>query len=159
MDDDTEFAAADYYDDPEAEADVDITEAASRFKFPERLKHFLGDECINDRNREAVEMCILCEVGRIVTVDETVKGDKRADMLVAEYKGLVESLPCHLFVADSLKANMVIRQKNGRINDGMKARTLMEKWGKAQTALKKVFSALPDGYHKMALHSQVVHDH
>jgi hypothetical protein len=42
----------------------------------------------------------------------------------------------------------------------------MEKWGKAQTALKKVFSALPDGYHKMAsgmqlynVHLQVVRDH
>ena len=41
-------------------------------------------------------MCILCEAGRIVTVDETVKGDKRADMLVTEYKGLVQSLSRHL---------------------------------------------------------------
>jgi hypothetical protein len=60
-------------------------------------------------------MCILCEAERIVTVDETVKGDKRADMLVAEYKGLVQSLSRHLFVADSLKANIAIRQKMARL--------------------------------------------
>ena len=42
------------------------TEAASKYDFHTRLKHFLQGRVIQNTNREAVELVYLCEAGRIV---------------------------------------------------------------------------------------------
>jgi DNA invertase Pin-like site-specific DNA recombinase len=111
-------------------------------------------------------MAILCEVGLMVFEDETCKESARAELLVLQYKTVIQSIPRHKFISSKLREGMINRQKNGQKKGGPKPKTLWGKWGLAETTLKKIFAAMPDKYHKMKsgtpiynAHQKLVLDH
>ncbi|KAL3791835.1 hypothetical protein ACHAWO_012792 [Cyclotella atomus] len=141
------------------EFDVCLTESASGFTFPQRLRYFLQGQTISDRNRAAVEMAILCEAGMMVTEDETCKESARGELLVQQYKAVIQSIPRQDFISSKLREDMMERQKNGQKKGGFKTKTLWVKWGSAKTTIRKIFAGMPDKYHNMKSGTQIYNAH
>jgi hypothetical protein len=83
----------------------------------------------------------------MVTEDETCKESARAELLVQQYKIVIQSIPRQEFISSKLREDMIDRQKNGQKEGGLKSKTLLGKWGSAKTTIRMIFAGMPNKYH------------
>ena len=105
-------------------------------------------------------MSIFAEAGRIVSTNQTARAAVLADIMVSEYKIVMQSLDIHLFISSSfcLCDDMMQRLHGGRRNE-FNAKTL---WMNSQTTLtpmKKIIAGLPRNYDTMKSGPQLYNIH
>lgn len=128
--------------------DLILVELACFYPFT----YFWGGELINSSNREYVDLSILLEAGCIVSIDKTVKAAVLADLIVVEYKKIVNSLRQDIFISSNFHDDIMQRLHEDR-RDGFKAKVLWMKWQTTLT-LMKIFTGLLTIYHTMKLGQQ-----
>jgi hypothetical protein len=128
--------SADTFDDPYSDLH---TEAAARYPFNTRMKHFLRGRPIRAEVRDSVEYCYLAEAGRIVTEDNVMNDKEKADAIVEQYRKLISETETEMFISEELRADMMNRMKGGQ-RDGFKSRTLWNKWQSVAQESRKLFA-------------------
>ena len=144
---------------------IALVESAVDYPFNERLTYFLSGGPITKSNRQAVELCVLGEAGRIVSRDKTSRLSSLKRSLVQEYSIVMKSLDSSLFQNNHIRDDMCTRLFGGRQNS-YGEKKMWEMWTEMKTEMKKIFSNLPTTYHKMRsgiqlynVYDKVVRDH
>lgn len=135
-------------------------EAAGKYSFAERVQYFLQGNLISSVNRNAVELCVIAEVGRIVNEAGSFNIGVQKEMFINQYAIEIQSLDPSLFISQDLRQKMCTRLENGR-KDEFGAKDMYKKWKKMCTELRKVYAkGLPENYHVMGTGTQLttVHD-
>ena len=116
-------------------------------------------------NRNAVELCVIAEVGRIVNEAGLFNIGVQKEMFIHHYAIEIQSLDPSLFVSQDLRQKMCTRLENGR-KDEFGAKDMYKKWKKMCTELRKVYAkGLPENYHVMGtgtqlttVHADIIHN-
>lgn len=160
-------AASKHTDDSFLDPYSDLfTESAAKKDFHERMRHFLRGNVISSENRDAVEIAYLCEAGRIVHRDNTMKDGQRGDAIIEEYKKLLRQTDTARFYNDDIRETMLVNMKGGHRNTGFNAKTVWTKWQTYAGQLRRIFAHLPTTYHKLKsgiqlhdIHDKMIREH
>jgi hypothetical protein len=150
---------------PVSRFDPILTASMADHPFEERVEHFLGDFRITQANRDSVELCILCEAGRILVKDKVCNKAAQGDFLVSKYKELLSKISVAQFGSSETLNSMKTKLKGGQ-NNSFNPKTMLEKWNTSQSMMKKIFAHLPANYYSMKsgnqiydIHQDVIRDH
>jgi hypothetical protein len=116
--------------------------AAANYEFKQRVIHFLRGHSITATSRQCVEICILIEIGTIITGDKQIRVNERESMMLQKYREHLDFFDPSDFVPASLK--FVMKDKLFAAKGKLDGARLWAAYGKWKSVLRsEFFTKLP----------------
>lgn len=121
--------------------------AAQEFSFHDRVVHYMRGRNVTEKNRAAVELCILCEAGTAVVNSGTTDDQGKATLIVSKYKEILSGFDSSFFSSDSIKTKMskCLKYSQGEFNGA----TMWTNYAKFRKEARKIHASLPATFSTM----------
>ena len=116
---------------------------AEKFDFLERVWHWMyPSTVINERNRRAIEICILIEAGQAVDESSTTDETRLHENMRVTYTKLVRDIPSDRFESKAIYDAMLLQLKGGK-EPSFSGKTLWRQQKEAQKNVRSLAAEMP----------------